>query len=83
MFITMGWMGALLALAILKFVGWGGVALVAAGGVAYSVRRAAPHWPLRNTPSLTHVHAHRPGGGCISPSSQTRCRAALASTRRA
>ena len=38
MFITMGWMGALLAVAIYPFVGVGGIALVAIGGVAYSVR---------------------------------------------
>jgi predicted membrane channel-forming protein YqfA (hemolysin III family) len=38
MFITMGWMGALLAVAIYPMVGVGGIALVAIGGVAYSVR---------------------------------------------
>ena len=36
MFLTMGWMGALLALAIFKYVGVGGIALLAAGGVAFS-----------------------------------------------
>jgi predicted membrane channel-forming protein YqfA (hemolysin III family) len=41
MFITMGWMGALLAVAVYPFVGVGGIALVAAGGVAYSVRSCA------------------------------------------
>jgi len=36
MFGTMGWMGAVLAAAIYPDVGLGGVALIAAGGVAYS-----------------------------------------------
>lgn len=36
MFITMGWMGALLVKAIYPMVGLGGVALIAAGGAAYS-----------------------------------------------
>ncbi len=36
MFLTMGWMGALLAAAIWHIVGLGGIALVAAGGIAYS-----------------------------------------------
>ena len=36
MFLTMGWMGALLAFAIFKYVGVGGSGLLAAGGVAFS-----------------------------------------------
>ncbi len=48
MFITMGWMGAILALEVLRFVGFGGIALVAVGGVVYSVRaRAQPRGATR------------------------------------
>ena len=43
MFLTMGWMGALLALAIFKYVGVGGIALLAAGGVAFSAGGAVYH----------------------------------------
>lgn len=35
-YVTMGWMGVLLAVAVFPFVGYGGVALLAAGGVAYT-----------------------------------------------
>ena len=41
MFMTMGWMGALLAVAIFPYVGFGGLALLLLGGIAYSVRRLA------------------------------------------
>ena len=36
-YVTMGWMGALLAIAVFPDVGYGGVALLAAGGIAYTV----------------------------------------------
>lgn len=48
MFLAMGWMGAFLALAIYKYVGLGGVALIAAGGVAYSVGGVIYHTETPN-----------------------------------
>ena len=41
MFMTMGWMGAILAIAVYPFVGLLGISLVALGGVFYTARRAA------------------------------------------
>ena len=64
MFITMGWMGALLAIAILPFVGVGGIALVALGGVAYSVRGAGGRG-ARMPLGRSHSHTFPQAGGYV------------------
>ena len=61
MFMTMGWMGALLAVAIFPFVGFGGIALLLAGGIAYSVRPRALQ-PCLVSQTLTPLRAHQGGG---------------------
>jgi hypothetical protein len=61
MFMTMGWMGALLAVAIFPFVGFGGIALLLAGGIAYSVRPRALQSRLA-VRTLTPRRAHQGGG---------------------
>ena len=43
MFLTMGWMGALLGIAIFPYVGVAGIALLLAGGIAFSVGGAIYH----------------------------------------
>lgn len=38
MYCTMGWMGAFLAFFLFPYIGWGGIVLIAAGGIFYTVR---------------------------------------------
>ena len=68
MFMTMGWMGALLAVAIFQFVGFGGIALLLAGGLAYSVRLCAARQPAPDC--ATHASARAQGGGWVYQSEE-------------
>ena len=49
----MGWIGALLAIAIFPFVGFGGIALLLLGGLAFTVRPG-------HLTFLVLEHAHAP-----------------------
>ena len=80
MFMTMGWIGALLAMAIFSFVGVGGIALLLLGGLAFTVRPG--HAASYRAPACSRFNAPTRGvGGCTKPKSRTQCQVALASTR--
>ena len=61
MFMTMGWIGALLAIAIFSFVGVGGIALLLLGGLAFTVRPPVTRLFPRSC-VLTRLRAIQGGG---------------------
>ena len=80
MFMTMGWIGALLAIAIYSFVGFGGLSLLLLGGLAFTVRHSGEATCRAGARSRANAHT-RGAGGCTRAKSRTQCRAASASTR--
>lgn len=72
MYCTMGWMGAFLALFLLPYLGWEGLALIAAGGVFYTVRKGN-RLKADRSPALQICTLRYPSAACEEVDSCNSC----------